>query len=121
MAPQKNHHRIDPDIAIIYIPDASGKFMFRCFVRLCTFNNTFCLLFYKGYGNANINAIYKRMAKEIPAYIAEARLGVMGNHYYLTSATKLTTLDLGSPVWCDHVIMTTKDKHIEMIGIPVQA
>ena len=67
---QQLRYLADPDISICYIPDKSGKYVWRTLLRLI-FNpdgDGYAFVRYRPYGNANKHLIYKKLDEILPLY-----------------------------------------------------
>jgi hypothetical protein len=60
----------DPDVAIVYIPDNSGKFKWRALIRLCKDKGLPCLVMYKHYGNGPREEVIRTLNALLPTYSA---------------------------------------------------
>ena len=68
----------DPDVAVVYVPDKSGKFLWRALIRLCVSkdnSNKVCLVLYRSYGNADELSIFRELEKIAPLYFACGHYG----------------------------------------------
>lgn len=117
----------DPDMCLVFIPDKSGKFQWRCFLRLViennnSKNNSFALVAYKEYGNPSGSSILKSLSETIG-------LDIYKGYEYGKSLTS-DFIDKTSPTihnnsfvvpnYSDHPIFI-KDKrlHIRVLENPV--
>ena len=111
----------DPDIGVLYVPDASGKYLWRTLVRLMLHNSKHVLLTYKTYGNANESAIFNKMNGIIPVYTATAQYldGRLWEND-LVSATIHNNTVVGRHVWSDHRCVLNPDTmRITMTGYKI--
>ena len=109
---QQLRYLADPDIAVIYVPDKSGKFVWRALLRLVVnIDNKYCLLRYRDYGNSNTKLIDSVINKIYPLY-----------NYTDLSATDLISVTthnnsiVGHHIWSDHWCKLVGNK-IHMRGI----
>lgn len=103
---QQLQYLADPDMAVAYISDRAGKFMWRSLVRLVMEGeNGFALVHYRIYGNGPTEAIFRRLDKIIPVYEARDI-----RHYHISlddtevkvSPTIHNNKFLSRPIWTDH-------------------
>lgn len=103
----------DPDIAIVYVADAAGKFQWRSLLRLVLSPEgermKYSLLSYRPYGNALEFAILWWINKTVmPVYVARTatslscRVYLRDRQVTLYSATEVNNKCLDRPVWSDH-------------------
>lgn len=110
---QQLHYLADPDVAVVFVPDAAGKFIWRCLVRLTKTAKGYVLIAYRVYGNgptSSILATLSRIAK-LPVHPArDIKRGSGGGVFY--SATKINNVCLTRPIWTDHYLSYSKQGRI---------
>lgn len=115
---QQLQYLADPDMAVIFVPDAAGKYSWRCLARLVMDDDegalgngyafekrTYGLALYRVYGNGPSEAIYQALDKVVRVYQARDI-----RHYNLpdreviikTSPTVHNNKFLSRPIWTDH-------------------
>lgn len=122
-AEQRLHFLADRDIAVCYIPDASGKFLWRSLVRLVTYQGKFVLVLYKVYGNGPTEQIMKalRIATGLEVYPTFRSLYKESRVVFMKSASKIQFIFLESPIWSDVTISISSDKHMIIpVYIPLE-
>jgi hypothetical protein len=104
---QQLRYLADPDMCVIFVPDAAGKYRWRALARLISDPHNgkgFALCVYKAYGNANDQAIFKKLDSIIPVYCAT--IGRMarfnGSGITVVSASEINNKIITSHVWSDH-------------------
>lgn len=104
---QQLRYLADPDMCVIFVPDAAGKYKWRALARLVVDprnNDGFALCVYRSYGNANEQAIFKKLDTIIPVYCATqgrmARFSGIGIN--VVSASEIKNKIITSHVWSDH-------------------
>ncbi len=111
----------DPDIALLYVPDAAGKFVWRCLIRLA-YSNTgvLSLVAYRIYGNGPTASILKALSarSEMPVYRA---VDIRERHHQdpaqtLVSPTIINNPILKQPIWTDHLLGLTKQDRISIVA-----
>ncbi len=111
----------DPDIALLYVPDAAGKFVWRCLIRLA-YSNTgvLSLVAYRIYGNGPTLAILKALAErsKMPVYRA---IDIRDRHHLdpaqtFVSPTIINNPILKRPIWTDHLLGMTKQDRISIVA-----
>jgi hypothetical protein len=115
---QQLHYLGDPDMAVVYIPDEAGKFIWRCLVRLVVWKGYFSLVHYRYYGNGPFKSIFSELSNHIPVFKAlDIRLRKTSVYstdtIWLESPTKLNNEVLYRPVWTDHPIRN-KQGHMQI-------
>lgn len=105
---QQFYYLSDPDMALVYVPDKSGKFKWRCLLRL-VFNpegEGFSLLAYRPYGNFNESAVFGEINKILPLYIACGGVNNLGESKMdakkLFSPTRHNNSLIVKTIWSDH-------------------
>jgi hypothetical protein len=102
---QQLRYLADPDLAVVYVPDKSGKFMWRSLIRLMIDPqnpNGFAFAIYKPYGNSNVLSIYKKLDSIYPLYNQESRYSYNVERKTLSSASVHSNNIVGYHVWSDH-------------------
>jgi len=118
----------DPDIAVVYVPDSAGKFKWRAICRLVLFKNSFGLLLYRSYGNANESIILAKLNSIIPLFLSVNCFGVSSFNKewdkvlpapkILNSASKCSNQIISHHVWSDHwCALDEKTNRLNMRGI----
>jgi hypothetical protein len=99
---QLTHFLADPDVAVVYSPDAAGKFVWRALVRLVHDNQHWALVLYKPYGNGPTDGILSALANKtgLSIYRGQPRAETSGR--WLMSPTRHNNRLIISPVWSDH-------------------
>lgn len=130
---QKLRYLADPDIAVLYIPDKSGKFIWRALVRLI-FNpleKGYALFLYKWYGNTDIHSVIYTLSDVYPvfigynaaivdkikkdAFLIYSKLENRGlNPMTVTSPTVHNNPIIGRIVWSDHGSYLDKSNRIRI-------
>jgi hypothetical protein len=111
MGVQQIHYLADPDIAVVFLPDAAGKFMWRSLLRLVMEGDKFALVHYRIYGNGPTSSIFKALSKKTGLNIYSA---VDINEYnnmeskIFTSPTVHNNRLLFRPRWTDHLVGQTE-------------
>lgn len=107
---QQVHYLVDPDVAIAYVSDAAGKFVWRALLRLvCDVDGSFALFCYRPYGNGNIDAIAEAITKHTGLKVINAH--VRADEFWYTSATKVGNPLIEKPYWSDHPVgLSEKNK-----------
>lgn len=69
---QQLRYLADPDIAIVFIPDKAGKYIWRTLVRLVLNPEAkgYALFVYRIYGNGPTNSVFSELDKILPIYIS---------------------------------------------------
>lgn len=101
---QRLHFLSDPDMALLYIPDASGKFVWRCLIRLVQYRDSLALVRYRVYGNGPSSSIFTELSKYIPVLTAvdiKLKKTTLPTTW-LPSPTVHNNPMLFRPVWTDH-------------------
>lgn len=111
---QQLHYLADPDIAVVFIPDSAGKFLWRALVRLVhNDKGELSLVLYRRYGNASFQAVVKALKAKTGMPIYEA-LDIRTSNspsLHLYSPTVHTISALRKPIWTDHRVgMTERSK-----------
>lgn len=113
---QQLHYLADPDIALVYIPDSAGKFLWRVLVRLVhDTRGTLSLVLYRQYGNAPFDAVVAALKTKTSMPIYRA---VDIKDYYtakmerLYSPTVHNITVLRQPVWTDHRVGMNRNSKI---------
>lgn len=113
---QQMQYLADPDIAVVFIPDAAGKYSWRSLARLVMEQEGFGLVMYRVYGNGPTEAIFQTLDKKLPVYQAKDL-----RHYHVdetefkVSPTIHNNKFLSRPVWTDHKgIGWDKDRRIKI-------
>jgi hypothetical protein len=120
----------DPDIAVVYVPDKSGKFLWRALIRICVIKDNpdkLCLVLYRSYGNADELSIFRELDKIAPLYFA---CGVTGDLNIPKNKTRAPVADqdvkqmigvsiqnnkyVKNNIWSDHDCWVDKDKKMNM-------
>lgn len=113
---QQMQYLADPDMAIVYIPDAAGKYSWRSLVRLVMDdyepgkfpkfvheNRGYGLVMYRVYGNGPSEAIFQALDQKVRVYQAKDI-----RHYHTSdfevkiSPTIHNNKFLSRPLWTDH-------------------
>lgn len=123
---------IDPDMGVLYIPDKSGNFLWRAFVRLVFMPKSagYGLFVYRTYGNANEMAILSKLNGIIPVFRPEeycpeyydvwSGKGKRLDENKLYSASLVSNPVITKVVWSDHAaIFDETRKRITMWGVPL--
>lgn len=105
---QQIQYLADPDIAVLYIPDAAGKFMWRALVRLVIVDEGYGLVMCRAYGNGPTVAIRDELQKVLPIFYAAYDFDI--NAITLTSPTKLNNEAILRPIWSDHELGVSKGR-----------
>jgi len=108
---QQLHFLSDPDVALLYVPDKSGKYLWRRLVRLMMEDKppyNYCLFVYKAYGNSNDRLILQTMNKVIPLF--EDYTHFSQHKSKLVSVTKYNNPISFKPFWSDHTFLVKKSK-----------
>lgn len=111
----------DPDVAVLYIPDASGKYIWRSIIRLVVDDNgEYCLVCYKPYGNGPSAAILKTLSCVSKMRVLPAlRIGLAKSKGVLMfSPTKHNNVFASGNYYADH--QHEFDKKSRRIGIYVE-
>jgi len=102
---QQLRYLADPDIGVVFVPDASGKYLWRALVRLIIDpqdSSKFALVFYKAYGNSNDVAIYEKLNQIIPIYQNILRSFRRNDGNIVYSASEVKNVIISRHVWSDH-------------------
>lgn len=101
---EKFYH--DPDIAICYVPDRSGSYLYRFLLRLVRVDGEYGLVAYKPYGNGNQQFIVDNLKNilGIPIWFGSQYTYENENNRYVFSPTKYNDIKVVAPVWSDHPI-----------------
>ena len=102
---QQLRYLADPDIGVVFVPDASGKYLWRALVRLVIDpkdQSKFALAFYKAYGNSNDVVIYEKINQLIPVYQNVLRSFRNNSDNYVYSASEVKNAIICKHVWSDH-------------------
>jgi len=107
---QQLRYLVDPDMGIIYVPDAGGDYLWRAFVRLVQLPDKpgHGLVVYRTYGNSEEQTILSRLDEIIPVYrpykysLQEpSELGYR-SPIKLYSASRCANPVISKAVWSDH-------------------
>ena len=110
----------DPDVAVAFVPDASGKFLWRCLLRLVmNERGQYALVTYRVYGNGPDTAIFKKLSdvKQIDIHHAvDIRRKTVEDVAWFTSPTTVNNVLLHSPIWTDHQLRISKQCKIQIFA-----
>ncbi len=105
----------DPDIALIYVPDAAGKFVWRALVRLVMLERGYALVHYRIYGNGPTEAIFAKLNESLPLYEAQDIRREKVNSQWLTSPTVHNNPSMLRAIWTDHRVRVNQDNRLEVL------
>lgn len=107
---QQLHYLADPDMALIFIPDAAGKYKWRALIRLVNDDEGKpALVHYKPYGNGPSDSIFRFLSakSEIKVYRA-VDIKLAADSYLdaktFVSPTVCNNAMLIHPIWTDHIV-----------------
>lgn len=113
---QQLYFLADPDIAVCYIPDKAGKYLWRVLFRLVIDENRLALVAYRSYGNGQKWSIFRALEAATGLTIYEAVVaGDKGKCPMIrnfSSPTVHNNLILNKQLWNDHLVMMGVDKRI---------
>jgi hypothetical protein len=118
---QQLRYLADPDIAIVFVPDKAGKFLWRALVRLviCGGPTYYGLVVYRRYGDSNEAGIFRRLNQILPVFLAYQRgNGARNSSEQLRSATIANNEIIGKHVWSDHWAKLVNGR-ITMYAVPM--
>lgn len=126
---QQLRYLADPDMAVIYVPDKAGKYMWRALVRLMldpSDESKYVFAIYRAYGNSNAIAIHDRLNEILPLYHQTTHLDRRYKRQFdkdhviceLKSASVHTNRIVGMNVWSDHWCVLMGDNRLHMMCYP---
>ena len=118
---QQLRYLSDPDIGVVFVPDASGKFLWRALCRLVRHDEGHALVLQKRYGNTNRLAVYDKLNSMIPLFLAPTATDkeLQGRGQWLSSVTRHNNAIVGKHVWSDHKVELRNSRlHIYAVPYP---
>ena len=118
---QQLRYLADPDIGVVFVPDASGKFMWRSVCRLIRYEGKYGLILQHRYGNSNELAIMDRLNTICPIFLAHdyaIMAAGLGQHITkLNCVTRHNNKVVGHHVWSDHKVSFNSNNRLEIKGV----
>lgn len=121
---QQLKYLADPDIGIIYVPDAAGHYKWRALIRLMRNpKGELCFLIYRAYGNIWAESIFERLNQIYPVYRSAKNIEAISRSLkekieLLRSFTKHNNPKaVGVHVWSDHWCHLNSENYLEMKGV----
>jgi hypothetical protein len=116
---QQLRYLADPDIGVVFVPDASGKFLWRSLCRLVRYNEGHALVLHKRYGNTNELAVYNRLNSIAKLFLAPTLKDdwLRGRGQWLSSVTRHNNDIVSRHVWSDHKV-ELRNSRLHIYGVP---
>ena len=117
----------DPEVGIVFIPDAAGHFLWRAYMRMCEApDSTKGWAIYKSYGNSPVSEILieDRLNELRPLYKLTTASTIRERGFAPMMLSSIHTYNnpvVGKTVWSDHgMVYSTEARKLLFSGIPIE-